>query len=148
MSNSPDIELKKALIAKQACFTEFTPGEVEVLSSLLVETHFKAGDVIVHEGDPVDSIYLIVKGTTEVRHVRYENQQPHTEYLATLKEGDAIGLNEFGFYSLSGKRTATVVATSDVVTLRLSVAEFKGFALAYSHVNQVMREQAKKIHSD
>lgn len=148
MSQSPNMELTKSLILKQSCFNKLNPNEIEILATLMVEKHFAASEVIVKEGDTVDSIYLIVSGTAEVSRVKYdENQQPHDEKLATLKEGDAIGLNESGFYSLSGRRTATVVALSEVKALRLSVAEFHGFTLAYSHVNEVMREQAKKIMS-
>jgi len=54
-------------------------------------------------------------------------------------------LNETGFYSLTGKRTATVVALTDLETLYLSVAAFHGFALAHSHVNEIMHEQAEEF---
>jgi CRP-like cAMP-binding protein len=145
MPNSVDVDLKKGLISNQACFSQLTPDEVGKLASLFKETYFAAGETIVTEGDPVDSIYLIIKGTTEVRHVTLQKQVLHVDYIATLKEGDAIGLDETGFYSLSGRRTATVVAISDVTTLRLSVAEFHGFTLENSRVHEVMFNQARKI---
>lgn len=142
---SVDMEKKKELIVKQTCFSQFNPNEIDVLASLLKEIHFSPEEAIVKEGDPVDSVYLIVKGTTEVRHVKLENNVPVIEYVATLKEGDAIGLNETGFYSISGVRTATVIAVTDVIALRLSMTQFHGFSLAYSHVSEVMRKQARKF---
>lgn len=145
MSNSVSLDVTKSLIEKQVCFSEFTSAEVEILASLMAEKHFAPGDIIVTEGDPVDCVYIIVEGITEVRCVKFENLQPHMVYVATLKEGDAIGLNETGFFSLSGKRTATVVAITEVTTLCLSVAEFHGFTLANTHANTVMRAQEKNI---
>jgi len=140
-----DLGKRKELLLKQACFAQFKPDEIDVLASLLIEKHFSPEEVIVNEGDPVDSVYLIVKGTTDVRHIKIEDSETVTESVATLKAGDAIGLNETGFYSLSGIRTATVVAASDVIALQLSVAQFHGFSLAYSHVSEVMREQARNF---
>ena len=62
-----------------------------------------------------------------------------------MQVGQAIGLNETGFYSISGRRTATVIAMTDMHLFRLSVTAFRGLALAYPHINQVMRENAEAI---
>lgn len=140
-----DLDIKKALLRKQPVFAQLTNEEVDVLASLLKEQHAAIGETIVREGEPVDSVYIIVNGKADVRHVSLKDNQTHIESVATLNDGDAIGLNESGFYSLSGVRTATVVAETDVVLLRLSVATFHGFALAYSHVNEIMRKQARSI---
>jgi len=141
-----DDELIKALILKQACFSQFNDKEVSTLASLFHEKHFKAGDVIVKEGDPVDSIYLIVEGKADVRQkIVIDNKNVQVKSIATLKENEAIGLNETGFYSLSGIRTATVVAATDIVLLRLSVPAFHGFALSNSRVNSLMRQNTEKF---
>lgn len=142
-------KLKNALIKKQTCFSKLADREIEMLASLLEEKRFKPGDVIVNEGDPVDSFYLIVSGNADVRHVTYKNDSPQIESVATLsaKNWDAIGLNETGFYSLSGLRTATVVALTDMVLLTLRLPVFHGFALNYPHVSEVMREQSRQFAS-
>ena len=134
-----DENIKKSLIKKQACFSKLTEEETQVLSGLLIERQYAAGETIVVEGDPVDSVYFIVKGAADVRHVYVENNETVFKSLAQLSDNQSIGLSETGFYSLSGVRTATVVALTDMITLRLSVAAFNGFALAYHHVNEVMR---------
>ena len=139
MANSADLTLQKNLIKKQACFSKLTDTEVNVLAELLVDKSFKKDEVIVTQGDPVDSVYFILKGVADVRHISVENGQQVYQSLAKLGAGQSIGLSETGFYSLSGVRTATVVAETDMVTFRLSVAAFNGFALAYPHVNEVMR---------
>lgn len=135
--------LKIKFIRNQACFSKLTAQETEILATLLHEKHIPAGTTIVNEGEPVDSVYLIVNGKADVRHVRIsEDKTEQIQSLATLGVNEAIGLNDYGFYSLSGVRTATVVAITDMVVLMLSVAAFHGFALAYSHVNEIMRKQA------
>ena len=145
MANEMDISVKKSLLSKQACFKPLREDEMTILASLLIELSVPAGEVIVKEGDPVDSFFLIVSGTADVKKIMRTEGQSTVESVATLKAGDAIGLNETGFYSLTGARTATVTTLSPMVLLKLNIATFHGFALMYSHVNEVMRKQAAKI---
>ncbi|MCD6039739.1 MAG: hypothetical protein K0S27_1139 [Gammaproteobacteria bacterium] len=145
MDSTIDFNLKQSFIRKQACFAPLSDKEISELANLLVEKNFAAGETIVIEGDPVDNIFLIVRGEADVRILTIKNHIPHTQSVAILKAGEAIGLNESGFYSLSGRRTATVVAITNMVVLQLSVAKFHGFALAYPHVNEVMRKSAEKF---
>jgi len=140
-----DMDVKKSFIKKQHVFSQLTEEEIDVLASLLTEERFAAGDTIVTEGDHVDSVYFIVSGKADVRHISIQDGDIHIESVATLNEGAAIGLNETGFYSVSGVRTATVCALSSMMTLRLSVAAFHGFALSNSHVSAVMRQHASKM---
>ena len=144
MDNLTDLAMKKSFIRKQGCFKPLTDRESEELAALLVDVHFKAGETIVHEGDPVDSVYLIIDGSADVRHVIIRNNgEPYSNSIAKLNSGDSIGLNETGFYSLTGLRTATVVSLTDMNLLRLNIAEFHGFALANAHVHAVMRQNAE-----
>jgi CRP-like cAMP-binding protein len=145
MNTSVNINQKIKALQNQACFSRFTKGEFEALAGLLTEIHIPKGKVIVQQGDPVDSVYLIINGSADVRVHIHENGSQETESVATLTAGLAIGLNEFGFYSLTGKRTATVIALTDMVLLRLQLTEFHGFSLAYHHVNEVMRQSAQEF---
>ncbi|EKD71518.1 MAG: hypothetical protein ACD_46C00173G0001 [uncultured bacterium] len=135
-------DLKKSLIKKQTCFSKLTDAEIVVLADLLEDMHYNPGETIVTEGDPVDSVYFIIDGVADVRHVYVENRQIMFKSIATLSNGQSIGLSETGFYSLSGLRTATVVAKTALETFRLSIASFNGFALAYPHVHEAMRVNA------
>lgn len=143
MSDSIKQDVKLRYIEKQACFSQLTPKEKEVLAGLLKEKTFHPNQVIVKEGEIVDSVYLIMSGKADVQTLRIINGIPQINHVATLDADDAIGLNETGFYSLTGRRTATVIAVTEVATLALSVAAFHGFALEYSHVNEVMHKQAE-----
>jgi CRP-like cAMP-binding protein len=141
---SPD--LKQALLKKQTCFSPLTSEETEKLAALLKEKTFTPGEIIVTEGDPVDSVYLIVEGTADVRQTVVKDGQLVTHSVATIGPEQAIGLNETGFYSISGRRTATVIALTDITSLQLNLAEFHGFALTYSHVSEVMRKNATALN--
>ncbi len=136
---------KQKFIKKQSVFSKLSETEIEKLSELFNEVTFTPGEVVVKEGDTVDSVYLIISGQANVQRDIVKNNAIQTESLAVLRDGDAIGLNDRGFYSLSGKRTATVVAITDLNTLCLSMAEFHGFSLAYPHVNEIMRQNAACI---
>lgn len=145
MDDAINLDLKKSFIKKQGCFLQLSDKETDELANLLIEKHFAEGETIVIEGDLVDNVFLIVQGQADVRIATIKDHVQNIKSVAILKAGEAIGLNESGFYSLSGKRTATVVAMTDIVTLKLSVAKFHGFALAYPHVNEIMRKNAEKI---
>jgi CRP-like cAMP-binding protein len=140
-----DLTVKIAAVKKQACFSPLTEEEIIQLADLLRTRHIEPGQVIVKEGDPVDSFYLIAVGVAEVRREVIKEGVPETEFVATLSAGGSIGLNETGFYSISGKRTATVIAQTEMILFHLSVTEFRGFALANSHINHVMREYSQRF---
>jgi CRP-like cAMP-binding protein len=145
MAETLDLILKKQQLRLQKAFLNLNDSEIDVLSTLLIETPFKAGETIVEEGDRVDSIYIIVQGKADVFRSDIENDVTTSVKLATLSEGRAIGLSDVGFYSLTGLRTATVVAATDLLTLKLSVSRFRGFTLAYPHANEVMRKQTENL---
>lgn len=138
-----DLNVKKNSVKKQTCFSQLNDEEIEKLAGLWSVKHFRAGEIIVNEGDTVDSIFIILEGTADVQHITMHNGEIHTETVATLGPGDPIGLNETGFYSLSGLRTATVTAHTDMVVLYLTTAAFHGFALANTHVSEVMRKNSE-----
>ena len=95
----------------------------------------------------MDSIYLLVSGAAEVRHVWIdEDGNEKITSLATIESGGSIGLGDYGFYSISGVRSATVTASSkETALLRLSMALFNGFALMNNHVLIEMQKYAEKI---
>jgi CRP-like cAMP-binding protein len=137
-NESVNLDVPIQLIKKQPVFSQLTEDEIKELAGLFTEEKAKPGDVVVKEGDHVDSIYLIASGTVDVRHITIENDKQVITSVAILSFGDSIGLNETGFYSLSGLRTATVVALTDMLMYRLSVASFNGFALSHTHVSDIM----------
>ena len=140
MPETIEHHIKETVIKAQPLFSQLTANEVKILVDLLTIEKATKGTVIVNEGDPVDSVYLIVEGKADVRTAISPHNPQKTQTVATLGPKDAIGLSESGFYSLSGSRTATVIALTDMVLLRLSVPAFHGFVLSHTHVSDVMHK--------
>ncbi len=145
MTDTVSLDDRVQRVKTQPVFASLTDKEQQELAALFVEKACVPGEVVVEQGKPVDSVFLIVSGEADVRITTVEDGALKETSVATLKAGNAIGLTETGFYSLSGKRTATVVANTDMVLLSLSVASFNGFALANSHVGEVMRKNASNM---
>ncbi len=74
----------------------------------------KKGEVIVRYNKEPDGIYFIVTGQAKV--INADNTQ-----ISTLKTGDIFG--EMAYFSANGKRTATVIAESDMVLRRMNSKE-------------------------
>ena len=77
-------------------------------SSLILK--MSAEDVIAKEGTEEREVYIILDGLFEV--VSHNgNRNLSKERLAVLKKGDVFG--EIAFFSVSGRRSADVVAMTD-----------------------------------
>jgi CRP-like cAMP-binding protein len=129
---------RKTLVTKQKLFAQLNEEEIDMLVTLFQEKHYLPATTIVTEGAPVDSIFLIARGQADVRKAKLHEDVMQNHSVATLGEGMAIGISETGFYSLSGLRTATVIALTEMTLLYLSVARFNGFALAYPRVKEII----------
>jgi len=147
MDEISDISLRIMLVKKQPLFSQLTDVEAEELATLFTEVKVSIGEKIVKEGDSVDSFYLIADGKADVRVNLVDNHR-ETKSVATLNAGEAIGLNETGFYSISGKRTATVIALTEMKLYRLGIAAFHGFALAHTHVSEIMHKHVENNAMD
>jgi eukaryotic-like serine/threonine-protein kinase len=92
-------------------FKAFRSGELGELMDASTTATYKAGQEIVHEGDMDSSLYILVMGLAEVRKGK--------QLVAMLEKGDCFG--EIGFlYAV--KRTASVIATTDVMVLKVNAA--------------------------
>jgi CRP-like cAMP-binding protein len=122
-----DVSLKKRthLITALPCFSMLTSDESTELANLMTAAHFAVGDAIVTEEELVDRVFIIVSGHAEVSHqVKVKKslkKKTISQPLALIGPGDAIGLNDTGFFSDTGKRTATVIATVPLIALSLDL---------------------------
>lgn len=94
------------------------------LSKLFVMYEFVTDDIIVAEDENVDSIFFIASGSAMVGR---SFSRISSIYIAELSSGHAIGLSDTGLFSKTMKRTATVVAKSDVKVFRLDLKKFDEF---------------------
>ena len=107
-----------------------------VIAEMEVETHDE-GSVIINEGDPGTSMYVIAAGAVKV----YTRGTAGTLYLAQLGEGDFFGEVSV----LTGKpRTATITASQRTELLRLDKAKLDGVLSKYPGIRKVLDDFYKK----
>ncbi len=92
-------------------FRSFTGDELRELMDASTTATFKAGQFVIKEGEMDSSLYIVLMGLAEVRKGR--------QLINLLEKGDSFG--EIGFlYEV--KRTASVIATTDVMVLKVNAA--------------------------
>jgi tetratricopeptide (TPR) repeat protein len=107
-----------------------------LIKEMEVESHDE-GSVILTEGDPGTSMYLIVSGEVKV----YTRGTGGTIYLARLGEGDFFGEVSV----LTGKpRTATITASQRTELLRLDKEKLDNALAKYPGIRKVLDEFYKK----
>ena len=109
-----------------------------IVKEMEIETHDE-GSVIINEGDPGSSMYVIASGEVKV-YTRTSNKSG-TVYLARLGEGDFFGEVSV----LTGKpRTATITASQRTELLRLDKAKLDGVLSKYPGIRKVLDDFYKK----
>ena len=109
-----------------------------IVREMEVETHDE-GSVIINEGDPGTSMYIIASG--EVKVYTRGTGNAGTLYLARLGEGDFFGEVSV----LTGKpRTATITASQRTELLRLDREKLDGVLSKYPGIRKVLDDFYKK----
>ena len=109
-----------------------------LIKEMELETH-EEGSVIISEGDPGDSMYVISSG--EVKVYTRGTGKSGTVYLAKLGEGDFFGEVSV----LTGKpRTATITASQPTELLRLDKEKLDNALAKHPGVRKVLDEFYKK----
>ena len=109
-----------------------------LVEEMELETH-EEGSVIISEGDPGDSMYVISSG--EVKVYTRATGKSGTVYLAKLGEGDFFGEVSV----LTGKpRTATITASRPTELLRLDKEKLDNALAKHPGVRKVLDDFYKK----
>lgn len=126
-------------VPKSPLFEKLTPEEREaIVREMEVETHDE-GSVIINEGDPGSSMYIIASG--EVKVYTRGTGSTGTVYLARLGEGDFFGEVSV----LTGRpRTATITASQRTELLRLDREKLDGVLSTYPGIRKVLDAFYKK----
>jgi cAMP-dependent protein kinase regulator len=127
-------------VPKSALFEVLTDDEREALiKEMDLESHDE-GSVILTEGDPGTSMYLITSGEVKV-YTRGAGGNTGSVYLAKLGEGDFFGEVSV----LSGKpRTATITASQRTELLRLDKEKLDNALARYPGIRKVLDDFYKK----
>jgi CRP-like cAMP-binding protein len=107
------------LIRHSAILSAVEPQRRQDLVALFTPETFKAGDMMVRQGEEAECLHLIASGGVEVRSLDSEGDRV---VLATLGPGDVVG--EISLI-LRRPATADVVATHATVALQLTREKFQ-----------------------
>ena len=105
-----------------AFFSALSPNALVYFFRNAEFKEFNKDEMVVQEGDPADSMMMIVSGDVvpSMHGVRLKTRQSNNSLAETdlvLREGAIIG--EMGLFSPGGTRTATLTAAKNTITLTL-----------------------------
>jgi CRP-like cAMP-binding protein len=127
-----DFKVRQEIISSHPLFSTFSQEALIELTQAVQEIHYQLGDIIVNEGNFVNSIFFIVRGKAEIiKKQIFANKTAQKVIIATIGEGESIGLDSKGFFSITGKRAATVRALTDLTLLQLKIKDFTTFIKKY-----------------
>jgi hypothetical protein len=126
-------------VPKSPLFEMLSDAErTAIVNEMEVESHDE-GSVIINEGDPGSSMYVIASGEVKV-YTRTVNKSGPV-YLARLGEGDFFGEVSV----LTGKpRTATITASQRTELLRLDKVKLDGLLTRYPGIQKVLDDFYKQ----
>ncbi len=106
-------------LLRSPVFRALPPANLQKIMIGLEEVYFKAGDVIIRQGDPGDYYYIIKKGQVLISRRPY----PNAKEIKLLQLGDSDTFGEDALISGS-PRNVSITAITDICLLRLSKDEF------------------------
>ena len=122
------------LLATSSLFKPLSPEERrQILGSFTME-EIPMGAMVLQEGSPGDSLYIIKKGEVEVFTLA---PQGETLTLARLKEGDFFG--EISLLTAK-PRTASVKALQPAELLRLDKKDFDPITVSHPEIKKILEE--------
>jgi hypothetical protein len=113
LDDAPVPVVQIGLLRSLPLFAELPPPAIEGLARALRPVELRAGDVLLHEGEPGDAFYAVARGELEVLQ--------GGERVRVCRRGDGVG--EIALLR-SVPRTATVRALGDALVLALDAEPF------------------------
>ena len=125
-------------VPKSPLFENLTEEERKALAAEMELEQHEEGHVIISEGQPGSSMYIIISGEVKVFTVGKDDK---TVYLAKLGEGDFFGEVSV----LTGKpRTATITASKPTELLRLDKEKLDNALAKYPGIRKVLDDFYRK----
>lgn len=123
-----DATKRAIFLRKVHLFHDLNDDQLLQLGEQFSEVSFDAGEVILEQGAPADSFYLIFSGKVRV----YRQRDGRVQELATLVSGDYFG--EMEILGPRGVRSASISALESTLTLRISSNEFAEILKTYPNI--------------
>ena len=136
MSLTKDVEVLRNI----PLFAKVEPAKLKLLAFTSERLEYMSGDELFHQGDYGDAAYILLEGEADV----LVDTPQGVVKVATLGKNDIIG--EIAVLC-DVPRTATVVAQSNLETLRVSKDGFFHLVTQFPQVAiEVMSEIASRLH--
>jgi CRP-like cAMP-binding protein len=120
-------------------FCGIEPAKLKLIAFSSERLTFEEGQELFHQGDPGDAAYVIVSGTADV----LVTNRGETSRVASFARNDIIG--EIAILC-DVPRTATVMATSTLETLKIRKESFLRFIADFPSVGiEMMRVLADRL---
>ncbi len=134
LGTSTEVGLRLSAVQHSPLFTTFSSGELLAVIQGLNLHDFEAGEIIVSEDEPGDSLFVVAGGSVRV-YVR--NSAGNNKQVRILEEGEFFG--EISL--LSGKpRTATITAAGPTEILELGRRTLATLVIRHPQVPKVIQE--------
>jgi CRP-like cAMP-binding protein len=114
-------------------FGSLPEAELRRLVAVARRRRFGRGEVVFHQGDPADSLHLVVKGRFASRAT---TRLGDVVTVAIHSPGEAFG--ELALVEAGALRSLTVAAVEAGETLAVNRDDFDGVRHAYPEVNEVL----------
>ena len=129
---------KTAIVAGLPIFARLEPRSLEAVAILAKVVVVPAGTVLVREGEPAGSFYVIVSGTVHIER--------NGEFVRSMSDGGFLG--EVALVEGS-ERTATATCTTDCELLEFGSFEFGRIVATFPDVRaRVEAAVARRPHAD
>ena len=106
------------ILRRSSVFRFVSDEHFEAIEPLLQEEHYEFGDVIVKQGDPANSFYVLTRGRARALKIKPDGEEIP---LGVLKPGDSFGEAAL---AEGGTRNATVRCSTAVDVLRIDRDDF------------------------
>lgn len=133
-------EFSLELLKKIDLFSGYAEEELNSILQEIEEESFKSADLILHEGDIGNKLYLIMKGSVQVFTHDSEGKEI---ILARLEKGDYFGEQAIAT-TTPMPRNANVRALTDVTTYTLSHEKFQKYVRKDENLQKLLEELGQK----
>ncbi len=136
MTLQQDVEVLRSI----PLFAKVEPSKLKLLAFTSEHLEFLPGDIVCQQGDPGDAAYILLEGNADIL---VDSDEGHVK-VAELKKHDIVG--EIAILC-DVPRTATVAASTKLVTMRISKDGFFNLVTQFPQVGvEIMHELASRLH--
>jgi CRP-like cAMP-binding protein len=136
MSLTQDVEVLRNI----PLFAKVEPAKLKLLAFTSERLEYLSGDELFHQGDYADAAYIILSGQADI----LVDTPNGAVKVASLGKNEIIG--EIAILC-DVPRTATVTASTDVETLKVSKENFFHLLTQFPQIGvEVMHELASRLH--